>query len=159
MPYLQMQSRSDRRLAHGIRFYGKSGFVTQLTPQGIDRLIDVFANAPSGSFSIVIQQGGGAIGRRPVSATAFPNRGANYWVMLSKSWKDAGEDAQRLELLRGAWKSIEPLTSGFYVNAITDDDRARVASNYGDNYPRLQQLKRKYDPNNQFRLNANVMPA
>jgi FAD/FMN-containing dehydrogenase len=159
MQYLDLQSHADRRLAHGIRFYGKSGFVTKLTPQSIERLVDVFAGAPPGSFSIVLQQSGGAIGRRPVSATAFPNRRANYWLMLSKGWNDPSEDAQRLETLRGAWKSIEPLTSGFYVNSITDEERARVADNYGDNYPRLQQIKRSYDPNNLFRLNANVVPA
>ena len=40
-----------------------------------------------------------------------------------------------------------------------DEERARVAGNYGANYLRLQQLKRHYDPDNQFRLNANVVPA
>jgi FAD/FMN-containing dehydrogenase len=159
MKYLELQSGSDRRLAHGIRFYGKSGFVTNLNVRDIDQLIDVFTNAPPGSFSIVIQQGGGAIGRKPVSATAFPNRHANYWVMLSKSWTDPTEDAERLEKLRSAWKAIEPMTNGLYVNAITDDESARVASNYGSNYPRLRQLKRKYDPSNLFRLNANIVPA
>src|SRR5688572_12830594 len=157
--YLELQSGSDRRLAHGIRFYGKSGFVTKLGVRDIDQLVEVFTNAPPGSFSIVIQQAGGAIGRKPTSATAFPNRHANYWVMLSKSWTDPAEDAKRLETLRGAWRAIEPLTNGLYVNAITDDESARVATNYGSNYQRLQQLKRKYDPTNQFRLNANIVPG
>jgi hypothetical protein len=157
--YLELQSGSDRRLAHGIRFYGKSGFVTKLGVQGIERLVEVFTNAPPGSFSIVIQQAGGAIGRKPISATAFPNRESNYWVMVSKGWTDPAEDAKRVETLRGAWRAIEPLTNGFYVNAITDDESSRVAANYGRNYRRLQQLKRKYDPSNQFRLNANIVPA
>lgn len=159
LKYLELQSGSDRRLAHGIRFYGKSGFVTTLSVRDIDQLVDVFTNTPSGSFSLVIQQAGGAIGRKPKPATAFPNRDANYWVMLSKGWADPAEDAKRLETLRSAWKTIEPLTNGLYVNSITDDESARVASNYGGNYRRLQQLKRKYDPNNQFRLNANIVPA
>jgi hypothetical protein len=159
MKYLELQSASDGRLAHGIRFYGKSGFITELNARNIDQLVDVFAGAPPGSFSIVIQQSGGAIGRTPISATAFPNRGANYWLMLSKSWTDPTQDVPRIETLRAAWKALEPITDGIYVNAITDDERARVPINYGNNYLRLQQLKRKYDPNNQFRLNANVLPA
>src|SRR5688572_19987258 len=114
---------------------------------------------PIWSFSIVIQQAGGAIGRMPMPATAFPNRHANYWVMLSKSWTDPAEDAKRLETMRSAWRVIEPLTNGLYVNAITDDESARVATNYGSNYQRLQQLKRRYDPDNQFRLNANIAPG
>ena len=94
MPYLDLQSDADRRLAHGIRFYGKSGFVTKLTPQSIERLVDVFVGAPPGSFSIVLQQSGGAIGRRPVSATAFPNRRANYWREARDSFR-IGVDSLR----------------------------------------------------------------
>lgn len=157
--YVDVQSSSDARLPHGIRFYGKSGFVTRFTHADIDRLIDVFSAAPPGSFSIVIQHAGGAIGRTPVSHSAFPNRDANYWIMLSKSWTDPAEDASRIETLRAAWNGIEPVTSSLYVNALTHDERARVAGNYGSNYPRLQQIKRKYDPANLFRLNANVVPA
>lgn len=159
MKYLDVQSSADRRLAHGIRFYGKSGFVTKFTRAGIDQLIDVFTSAPPGSFSLVIQHAGGAIGRKPIGASAFPSRDANYWLMLSKSWTDPREDANRLEALRAAWEGIESVTTSLYVNGITDDERARIAGNYGSNYARLQQLKRKYDPGNQFRLNANVLPA
>lgn len=157
--YRDVQSSSDERLPHGIRFYGKSGFVTRFTRGNIEQLIEVFTAAPPGSFSIVIQHAGGAIGRKPVGDSAFPNRDANYWIMLSKSWTDRAQDASRLETLRAAWKQLESVTSGLYVNAITDDERARVAGNYGRNYARLQQVKRKYDPNNQFRLNANIVPA
>jgi hypothetical protein len=159
MRYLDQQSGADGKLAHGIRFYGKSGFVTTLDREAIRRCIDVFESVPPGSFSIVFQHAGGAIGRKPMSATAYPNRASNYWIMISKSWTDPAEDARRLETLRGAWKALEPLTDGFYVNAYTDDQRSRVAANYGPNYTRLQRLKSKFDPDNLFRLNANVLPA
>jgi hypothetical protein len=75
---------------------------------------------------------------------------AGIAVMLSKCWIDRAEDERRLETLRAAWKHIESMTSSLYVNALTDDERARVAGNYGGNYRRLQQVKRTYDPANQF---------
>jgi FAD/FMN-containing dehydrogenase len=48
--------------------------------------------------------------------------------------------------------------SGFYTN-LNDDTESKTWGNYGENYPRLAELKAKYDPTNLFRLNANIRPA
>ena len=39
------------------------------------------------------------------------------------------------------------------------DAKQRVRASYGDNYARLVTLKRKYDPTNLFRRNANIDPG
>jgi FAD/FMN-containing dehydrogenase len=159
MPYLALQSGGDEHNAPGSRFYSKSGFFTEMKPDDIDLLIEVFEQSPPNRMAIIMQQGGGAIGRKPVNATAFPNRRGNYWVMAASRWQDPALDEQNIATVRSAWKRVEPHTSGFYVNAMADEEFNRVAANYGTNYPRLVQVKKKYDPGNQFRLNANVLPA
>lgn len=45
-----------------------------------------------------------------------------------------------------------------YVNYLDQDDASRVRAAYGPNYARLVELKRRYDPENAFRLNQNIAP-
>jgi len=45
------------------------------------------------------------------------------------------------------------------VNYLGDDEaRDPVPTAYGANYPRLQELKTKYDPKKFFRMNQNIRP-
>jgi hypothetical protein len=75
-------------------------------------------------------------------------------------WDDAAGAEQTTQWVRGAWKTLEPLTDGYYVNhGGYDESERRVRANYGDNYPRLATVKKRYDPQNLFRLNANIKPA
>jgi FAD/FMN-containing dehydrogenase len=159
VPYTEVQAQHDKFLENGIRDYRKSGFLLSIDENTIDALLETLRAAPPGLVRMTFQQSGGAIGRRAVDATAFPNRDSRYWVALASSFKDPAEDEARIAAVRTAWKPIEPLTRGFYVNAMTEDMYAKVDANYGSNYARLAQLKRKYDPGNLFRLNANVVPA
>lgn len=156
-PYVKLQTRDDQRTAHGLRFYSKSGFVASLDP-AIDALSEA-CNSADPAASFFIQLSGGAIGRVAPDATAFPNRKPRYWAMMNTRSKDAADDAARIGSVRTAWKSVEPITSGFYVNSMSEEQYRKVDANYGPNYPRLVALKNKYDPGNQFRLNANVQPT
>jgi hypothetical protein len=38
------------------------------------------------------------------------------------------------------------------------DDEDRVRANYRHNHDRLVEIKRRYDPQNLFRLNQNIVP-
>jgi FAD/FMN-containing dehydrogenase len=45
-----------------------------------------------------------------------------------------------------------------YVNFLTEEETDRVESAYGPNYDRLARIKKKYDPDNLFRINQNIAP-
>ena len=42
------------------------------------------------------------------------------------------------------------------MNFMTEDESDRVAAAYGENYARLKQVKKKYDPENIFHNNQNI---
>jgi FAD/FMN-containing dehydrogenase len=47
---------------------------------------------------------------------------------------------------------------GAYVNFLMDEGQDRVKATYRDNYPRLVDVKRRYDPTNLFHQNQNIRP-
>lgn len=71
---------------------------------------------------------------------------------------DAAETEARIAAVRRYHEAMQPFMKGFYTN-LNEDSVERTWGNYGPNYPRLAELKAKYDPGNLFRLNANIEPA
>jgi hypothetical protein len=47
-----------------------------------------------------------------------------------------------------------------YLNfaGLPEDGDGMARATYGPNYPRLAEIKAKYDPSNLFRLNQNIKP-
>ncbi len=75
-------------------------------------------------------------------------------------WEDPADDERCIAWARELFHRAAPFASGsVYVNFMPEDEGDRVTSAYGPNYERLVQLKRKYDPDNVFRLNQNVRPT
>jgi FAD/FMN-containing dehydrogenase len=158
-PYVKLQSDADASTAAGHKYYIKGGFVHELNPSLIDAMIATVAEAGLPVVQgISMQHAGGAIARVKPEATAFAQRKIAYNMFVVAVWDDAAQSAAVGRWRRGAWKGIEPHTHGFYVNEFNADDASRLRETYGGNYQRLVDLKTRFDPNNLFRLNANVAP-
>ena len=56
--------------------------------------------------------------------------------------------------------ALEPhlLDDGTYVNVLPENDEGHLSRSYGSKYPRLQEIKGRYDPDNVFHGNANTRP-
>jgi hypothetical protein len=157
-PYVEIQRSLDELTAFGKYYYVKNGFLNRLTDDGIDLALDVFQRHPN-EFLLFFDPVDGAYHRVAPDGSAFPNRGALYWLGMIAIW-DSPEGAEaKIESLRAAWKDLMPLVQGFYTNlADADEPLSAYRENYGANLDRLMALKAKYDPMNLFRLNANVLP-
>jgi FAD/FMN-containing dehydrogenase len=157
--YVQLQKAGDASFPRGHRFYWKAQFLREITKAAAEALIERFPSVPSPRSFFVFQQVGGAIARVPRAATAYANRDAAYDTFPVSIWTDPASDEANKAWAREMYGTLRPFAmEGVYVNNLGDEGDDRVKAAYGENYDRLVALKRKYDPDNLFRLNQNVHP-
>jgi len=162
MPYAVRQSLLDEGFAaHGVQRYWKSAYAKTLSDEFIDVLVKAAASFPSPMAAVPIFNWHGLATRVASDATAFALRQPQWDINVVSQWVEASETETNISWVRQVWDRLEPLTEGnAYINHIAGDDRPeKVRASYGSNYDRLLALKRKYDPANLFRLNANINPA
>ena len=152
----------DGSFPKGGRSYWKSNFMATLSDDAIDTLVDQFMRNPSPLCGIVIENFHGAATRVPVDATVYALRDKGFNVLINSQWLDRADDAKGTTWCKAAHQSLQPFVAARrYMNYYSDDDMtdAGVSSAYGPNLARLRQIKKKYDPQNAFHLNANITPA
>ena len=75
-------------------------------------------------------------------------------------WPDPAQNEANIRWVKDYYAALAPHSEqGGYINFAVDDDMKRVGTNFGRNFDRLRKLKAKYDSNNRFRINQNIMPA
>ena len=75
-------------------------------------------------------------------------------------YADAGEKETHDAWVDGLGESLGKNGAGGYVGFIGDEDEATIRAAYpGGTWDRLREVKRRYDPDNLFRLNHNIPPA
>ncbi len=150
----------DEEFADGHRYYTKEAHVEHLSNEAIDVLYDFWKDMPMGGEVEIIGLGG-AIEDVEEDAAAFSNRGYSMWLNFAMSWDDAERDADYIARTRRAVDQLRPwVGQGVYVNMLNFDEMDRVVEAYGaDKYAKLARIKAQYDPDNFFRINANITPA
>jgi len=163
--YVALQRSGDTDDPRAQAHYLKSGFVAGMPTGLVTAIVEGFEGHPERATHLVFQQAGGAIGRVSPSATAFSQREAQGNMLLGVDWphgsNPSGDVATRnIEWCRQYWSTLERFTHGYYANDGDPDGNAQtVSANYRQNLERLVSVKNQYDPNNLFRLNANVQPT
>ena len=160
VPYNALNGMLDDGFPKGALNYWKSSFLSQLSDAAIDTMIACYAKCPTPMGKLLIEHFHGASCRVPVDATAFPHRAVGYNMLVLAEWMDPADTAACTAWARETYDAMKPFTaSARYSNYLGDDEAADVATAaYGTNYPRLQKIKAKYDPDNVFHLNQNIQP-
>jgi FAD/FMN-containing dehydrogenase len=103
---------------------------------------------------------GGAVARVPADATAFPHRERRLLLNVAAAYADPEEDAVHRAWADGAAAALAQGEDAAYVNFLGDEGEERIRAAYpGATWERLAEVKRRYDPENVFRLNQNVPPV
>jgi FAD/FMN-containing dehydrogenase len=162
MPYGVRQTMLDEPNArHGLHRYWRSAFTERLSDELIDGVVDGAGRFTSPMSALIFFYMHGAATRVPSTETAFAARRPTWDFDAIGQWTDHAESAKHTAWVRELWGRLEPhLEGSAYVNHLAEDDRPeKVRASYGENYRRLRELKKVYDPANLFRANANIPPA
>ena len=159
-PYLANQAMFDPSFPHGWWYYIRACDVAELSDDVIDITVEHALRIRSPLTAFPIWQMGGAVARASDDETAFNGRGAGHTFNISATSATAeGFDEER-DWSRTFWSALEPYHTTVYVNFLMDEGQERVREAYGaEKYDRLKALKRRYDPDNVFRLNQNIPPG
>ena len=160
MPYPALQQMVDGVAPFGLRSYWKSRFLRDLPDEAIDTFLEFAQSRTSPRSLAILEHAHGAVSRVPDDATPFPARTAAFDFVLISEWENPAEDARHIDWTRQFYAAMHPWSAGsVYVNALDQDDMARIPEAYGPNYTRLRAVKTTYDPENRFRRNQNIQPA
>jgi len=157
-PYTGWQTAFDSLLTPGARNYWKSHNFIELSDGLLDTAIDYTRRLPSGQTEIFFGRVGGAVNEVASDATAYPHRDAEYVMNVHARWENPDDDGRCTAWAREYFNdTAKYATGGVYVNFVPEGE-APIEAAYGPNHKRLLALKRKYDPQNLFRLNQNIAP-
>ena len=157
--YAGIQALTDASWAPGFENYWKSDYLNEISDGAIDVLSSHLETitSPLSDFKFVYL--GGEAARMP-DDSALSHRTLPIILNINTRWKAGEPGDAHIEWTRSLFQGMKPFSAGkVYVNFLMDEGQDRVRAAYGeDKYTRLVALKRRYDPDNFFRLNQNIKP-
>ena len=153
MPYLELKGQGANP-PPGTPTEMRAGFLPELNDEVIAALTGAVVESPPGSVAGMTQLHGATTR----GDTAFPLRDPGFDLFISSVWEEPSQAETPIGWVRGLGDALEPHFQGIYVNALDDEGPERVRKAYGGGFTRLAELKRRYDPDNFFRVNHNIAP-
>ncbi len=155
-----LQGLFDGLYPAGLQWYWNADFVTDLSDAAITLHLEYAQQLPSVHSTMHLYPINGAAHRVGKNDTAWSYREANFAQMIVGVDPDPASNARTIAWSKEYWRKLHPYSAGgAYVNMMMDEGQERVAAAYRDNYARLMQVKKRYDPDNFFRINQNIKPA
>jgi hypothetical protein len=167
MPYRQMDMISMDPL-DPLGFYTHVELLHELSPEAIEKLVELAGvDSESPLAMLELRQLGGALARTSADLSPIGRRDSRFIMFglgISPTPEATPEVAQRVhEHLARLAEEMRPYETGAtYVNFLELGDWTpeRTQSAYSaEDWERMVGLKNRYDPDNLFRFNRNIVPS
>ena len=160
VPFPALQSLFDGLMPPGLQWYWKADFVDHLSDAAIAQHVKYGSKLPSMLSTMHMYPIDGAVHNVAAQDTAFAYRSTRWAAVIAGIDPEPANKDRIADWARKYWDAVHPYSAGgAYVNFMMEEGAGRVEATYGANYPRLQNIKAKYDPTNLFRVNQNIAPA
>ena len=154
-PELYEGPEQEARFASGSNFFADS-----LDGSAAETILEELPKSTAMMKAVQLRVLGGALARVPNDATAFGHRDRGLFVNVSAMYADAAERETHDAFVNGVAGAMGKNGAGGYVGFMGEEDEDTLRAAYpGPNWDRLREVKRRYDPDNLFRLNHNIPPA
>jgi hypothetical protein len=160
LPMPALNSMFDALYPKGTRAYWRGDFFETVPDEAIALHEKYGRRLPSVSSTMHLYPVDGAAGRVGADDTAWAYRHAKLSEVIVGADVTPAQDATITAWAKDYWLAVHPYScGGAYVNFMMDDEgQERVRNTYGSHYERLAATKRRYDPDNVFRVNQNISP-
>jgi hypothetical protein len=160
LPFPAVQSLFDPLLPSGMQWYWRADFAKTFSAESIAAHLEHAKRAPAGISQVHIYPIDGAAHRASPTETAFSYRDANFAVVIVGVDPDPANAGMVTKWCKDYFDATHQFSAGgAYVNFMMEEGQERVQASFRDNYARLADVKRRYDPTNLFRVNQNIRPA
>lgn len=162
--WTRLQTQWDADVpAQEFKCYFKSVYIDRYDDEFIDFFTRACAEFPTLESQAILISCGGKMAEVGPEQTAFGRRDMALVLEFESIWKEASDEDRCISWVRRMTKEAERFSNGggyLNIHALGNDENALVRASLGAaNYERLSAIKSKYDPDNMFRINANIAPA
>jgi FAD/FMN-containing dehydrogenase len=112
-----------------------------------------------GFGAILMGLSNGKAARIGMTETAYPLRGTGLSSMISAEWHRPEDRDRAVNWVAEHGAALRPWARRAYVNYLPPSSPDRIREVYGVNHPRLAAIKARFDPDNLFRSNQNILPV
>jgi len=167
----KLQAISESKQQPGY-YYDKSLLLLEISEEFLNAIWEIRSEpTPHPNVNVLIalaQVGPGKATKVGKNDTAFFNRQVTWWALFLTTWTPAdgpGNSHKELEAIAKKWAYASQNRVAKYgistysaVSALDDPnvEQGKLEFMYGENLPRLTEIKQKFDPTNIFRVNRNI---